>query len=292
MVVDHHLIRLCRDGEQRKEKILLYIFHVPFAYTRFFVCGFFPSPLSPFSHVSVRQTAIYRLCSSEVGRSRSTEALPKFIFVGVCPTSSISVVYSGLRIRRCGDSDRSGKHGRFGFGPAISSHSVETKANIVVLLTLKISGCQTFLQKILVYPSGNRLITSRFIPLRDTSHEKQRKKALCLFVSPSIVRLLFLYSWCNGFLFLQILLFCSLASPRLSLGPSREAPFWQPCSAPPDPMTGGFTVAPSFALQFHKMGSFRRPRPRFMSSPVLSDLPRFQATRQALQLSSNSAWNR
>ncbi|XP_009280730.1 PREDICTED: proline-rich protein 5-like [Aptenodytes forsteri] len=56
-------------------------------------------------------------------------------------------------------------------------------------------------------------------------------------------------------------------------------------------MTGGFTVAPSFALQFHKMGSFRRPRPRFMSSPVLSDLPRFQATRQALQLSSNSAWN-
>ncbi|XP_042647174.1 proline-rich protein 5-like isoform X2 [Tyto alba] len=56
-------------------------------------------------------------------------------------------------------------------------------------------------------------------------------------------------------------------------------------------MTGGFTVAPSFALQFHKMGSFRRPRPRFMSSPVLSDLPRFQAARQALQLSSNSAWN-
>ncbi|KAM6068646.1 proline-rich protein 5-like isoform 3-T5 [Theristicus caerulescens] len=56
-------------------------------------------------------------------------------------------------------------------------------------------------------------------------------------------------------------------------------------------MTGGFTVAPSFALQFHKMGSFRRPRPRFMSSPVLSDLPRFQAARQALQLSSSSAWN-
>uniref|UniRef100_G1ND82 Proline rich 5 like n=1 Tax=Meleagris gallopavo TaxID=9103 RepID=G1ND82_MELGA len=57
-------------------------------------------------------------------------------------------------------------------------------------------------------------------------------------------------------------------------------------------MTGGFTVPPSFALQLHKMGSFRRPRPRFMSSPVLSDLPRFQAARQALQLSSNSAWNR
>ncbi|XP_051477469.1 proline-rich protein 5-like isoform X2 [Apus apus] len=57
-------------------------------------------------------------------------------------------------------------------------------------------------------------------------------------------------------------------------------------------MIGGFTVEPSFALQFHKMGSFRRPRPRFMSSPVLSDLPRFQAARQALQLSSSSAWNR
>ncbi|XP_064513845.1 proline-rich protein 5-like isoform X2 [Pseudopipra pipra] len=56
-------------------------------------------------------------------------------------------------------------------------------------------------------------------------------------------------------------------------------------------MKGGFTVAPSFALQFHRMGSFRRPRPRFMSSPVLSDLPRFQAARQAMQLSSNSAWN-
>ncbi|NXU09033.1 PRR5L protein, partial [Pardalotus punctatus] len=56
-------------------------------------------------------------------------------------------------------------------------------------------------------------------------------------------------------------------------------------------MKGGFTIAPSLALQFHKMGSFRRPRPRFMSSPVLSDLPRFQAARQAMQLSSNSAWN-
>ncbi|XP_071414755.1 proline-rich protein 5-like isoform X1 [Pithys albifrons albifrons] len=56
-------------------------------------------------------------------------------------------------------------------------------------------------------------------------------------------------------------------------------------------MKGGFTIAPSFALRFHKMGSFRRPRPRFMSSPVLSDLPRFQAARQAMQLSSNSAWN-
>ncbi|XP_015414498.1 PREDICTED: proline-rich protein 5-like [Myotis davidii] len=54
-------------------------------------------------------------------------------------------------------------------------------------------------------------------------------------------------------------------------------------------MTRGF--APSLPAEVHKMGSFRRPRPRFMSSPVLSDLPRFQATRQALQLSSNSAWN-
>uniref|UniRef100_A0A8D2PUK6 Proline rich 5 like n=1 Tax=Zosterops lateralis melanops TaxID=1220523 RepID=A0A8D2PUK6_ZOSLA len=56
-------------------------------------------------------------------------------------------------------------------------------------------------------------------------------------------------------------------------------------------MKGRFTIALSFALQSHKMGSFRRPRPRFMSSPVLSDLPRFQAARQAMQLSSNSAWN-
>lgn len=54
-------------------------------------------------------------------------------------------------------------------------------------------------------------------------------------------------------------------------------------------MTRG--LAPSLPAEVHKMGSFRRPRPRFMSSPVLSDLPRFQATRQALQLSSNSAWN-
>ncbi|XP_076970546.1 proline-rich protein 5-like isoform X2 [Tamandua tetradactyla] len=54
-------------------------------------------------------------------------------------------------------------------------------------------------------------------------------------------------------------------------------------------MTRGF--APSLPTEFHKMGSFRRPRPRFMSSPVLSDLPRFQAARQVLQLSSNSAWN-
>lgn len=79
---------------------------------------------------------------------------------------------------------------------------------------------------------------------------------------------------------------------RLMLEPWREEPFWWSCSAPPDPMKGGVTVALSFALQLHKMGSFRRPRPRFMSSPVLSDLPRFQAARQAMQLSSNSAWNR
>ncbi|XP_041131267.1 proline-rich protein 5-like isoform X2 [Polyodon spathula] len=39
------------------------------------------------------------------------------------------------------------------------------------------------------------------------------------------------------------------------------------------------------------MGSFRRPRPRFMSSPVLSDLPRFHAARQALQLNNSTAWN-
>ncbi|XP_070329272.1 proline-rich protein 5-like isoform X2 [Odocoileus virginianus] len=54
-------------------------------------------------------------------------------------------------------------------------------------------------------------------------------------------------------------------------------------------MTRGF--APSLPVEFPKMGSFRRPRPRFMSSPALSDLPRFQAARQARQLSSNSAWN-
>ncbi|XP_059507865.1 proline-rich protein 5-like isoform X2 [Stegostoma tigrinum] len=40
------------------------------------------------------------------------------------------------------------------------------------------------------------------------------------------------------------------------------------------------------------MGSFRRPRPRFLSSPVLSDLPRFHAARQAALLGSNRAWNR
>uniref|UniRef100_A0A8C6S7M7 Si:ch211-147k10.5 n=1 Tax=Neogobius melanostomus TaxID=47308 RepID=A0A8C6S7M7_9GOBI len=39
------------------------------------------------------------------------------------------------------------------------------------------------------------------------------------------------------------------------------------------------------------MGSFRRPRPRFMSSPVLSDLARFYASSSALQLSNTSAWN-
>uniref|UniRef100_A0A7N4P9G5 Proline rich 5 like n=2 Tax=Sarcophilus harrisii TaxID=9305 RepID=A0A7N4P9G5_SARHA len=56
-------------------------------------------------------------------------------------------------------------------------------------------------------------------------------------------------------------------------------------------MTRGSTPTLYLPIEFHKMGSFRRPRPRFMSSPVLSDLPRFQAARQAMQLSSNSAWN-
>nr|XP_012807422.2 proline-rich protein 5-like [Jaculus jaculus] len=51
------------------------------------------------------------------------------------------------------------------------------------------------------------------------------------------------------------------------------------------------SLSPLLPTEFHKMGSFRRPRPRFMSSPVLSELPHFQAARQALQLSSNSTWN-
>ncbi|CAN9499029.1 unnamed protein product [Ophioblennius macclurei] len=40
------------------------------------------------------------------------------------------------------------------------------------------------------------------------------------------------------------------------------------------------------------MGSFRRPRPRFMSSPVLSDLARFHASTPGLQISNNTMWNR
>ncbi|KAK5866763.1 hypothetical protein PBY51_011313 [Eleginops maclovinus] len=40
------------------------------------------------------------------------------------------------------------------------------------------------------------------------------------------------------------------------------------------------------------MGSFRRPRPRFMSSPVLSDLARFHASSPSLQISNTSVWNR
>ncbi|XP_060117830.1 proline-rich protein 5-like [Heteronotia binoei] len=56
-------------------------------------------------------------------------------------------------------------------------------------------------------------------------------------------------------------------------------------------MTKGSTIASPLVFQFQKMGSFRRPRPRFMSSPVLTDLPRFLAARQSLNLSSNSAWN-
>ncbi|XP_034444158.1 proline-rich protein 5-like [Hippoglossus hippoglossus] len=39
------------------------------------------------------------------------------------------------------------------------------------------------------------------------------------------------------------------------------------------------------------MGSFRRPRPRFMSSPVLSDLARFHASSSALHISNTSVWN-
>ncbi|XP_010896473.1 proline-rich protein 5-like [Esox lucius] len=39
------------------------------------------------------------------------------------------------------------------------------------------------------------------------------------------------------------------------------------------------------------MGSFRRPRPRFMSSPVLTDLARFHASTPGLQLSNTSVWN-
>ncbi|XP_075044430.1 proline-rich protein 5-like isoform X2 [Mixophyes fleayi] len=57
-------------------------------------------------------------------------------------------------------------------------------------------------------------------------------------------------------------------------------------------MTGSQTLLPYFAVPFNKMGSFRRPRPRFMSSPALSDLPRFYAGRQAVQLNSSAMWNR
>ncbi|XP_056383875.1 proline-rich protein 5-like isoform X6 [Hyla sarda] len=60
---------------------------------------------------------------------------------------------------------------------------------------------------------------------------------------------------------------------------------------PPARMTGSQTLLPYFTVQFSKMGSFRRPRPRFMSSPALSDLPRFYAGRQAVQLNSSAVWN-
>ncbi|KAG8546862.1 hypothetical protein GDO81_029682 [Engystomops pustulosus] len=56
-------------------------------------------------------------------------------------------------------------------------------------------------------------------------------------------------------------------------------------------MTGSQTLLPYFTVQFNKMGSFRRPRPRFMSSPALSDLPRFYAGRQSVQLNSSAMWN-
>ncbi|KAK7814972.1 hypothetical protein U0070_024315, partial [Myodes glareolus] len=86
-----------------------------------------------------------------------------------------------------------------------------------------------------------------------------------------------------------------LRDPRSSIGRSLFRA-WPETSGPEDTaqssprlMTRG--LAPLLPVEFHKMGSFRRPRPRFMSSPVLSELPRFQAAQQALQLSSNSAWN-
>uniref|UniRef100_A0A3Q4GUW7 Proline rich 5 like n=1 Tax=Neolamprologus brichardi TaxID=32507 RepID=A0A3Q4GUW7_NEOBR len=49
----------------------------------------------------------------------------------------------------------------------------------------------------------------------------------------------------------------------------------------------GFAIQPASI-----MGSFRRPRPRFMSSPVLSDLTRFHASTPALQISNITVWNR
>lgn len=58
-------------------------------------------------------------------------------------TSSISVVYLGLHIHLYGDDDQSAKYRHFVFGLAITSHSVENKTHIKVLLTLKISGYQT-----------------------------------------------------------------------------------------------------------------------------------------------------
>ncbi|XP_068115604.1 proline-rich protein 5-like isoform X2 [Hyperolius riggenbachi] len=56
-------------------------------------------------------------------------------------------------------------------------------------------------------------------------------------------------------------------------------------------MTGSQTLLPYFTEQLNKMGSFKRPRPRFMSSPALSDLPRFYASRQVVQLNSSAMWN-
>ncbi|XP_053142258.1 proline-rich protein 5-like isoform X3 [Hemicordylus capensis] len=76
-----------------------------------------------------------------------------------------------------------------------------------------------------------------------------------------------------------------LGQIKAYFGTTLPAPF------PSESMTKGSTLVSPLVFQFQKMGSFRRPRPRFMSSPVLTDLPRFLATRQSLQLNSNSAWN-
>lgn len=92
------------------------------------------------------------------------------------------------------------------FGLAITSHSVENKTNIKVLLTLKISGCQTSCRSSLFYPFCNELITSGFIPLHNTSQKK--KKALCLsvhlfFHCSSFVPLCFLFSFSSFYYFIQ-----------------------------------------------------------------------------------------
>lgn len=96
-------------------------------------------------------------------------------------------------------------------------------------------------------------------------------------------------------------LFLSLATGWILTGKEKNSPsvldklnplvsFLGPST--PESMTKNSSAAPPLVSQLQKMGSCRKPRPRFMSSPVLTDLPRFLAARQSLQFTSNTAWNK
>lgn len=171
----------------RKEKILLYIFHVQLSYTTFLFGFFFSSsllsPTSPFSKLPTTSTACIRLKWEDFKVQKLWQSFfvvciqaNFFYFCGVLGATYSSIWRWWSEWKICAFCIWPSNY--FLFCRKQNKHKSPVYSQNIWLSDL-------FCRSSLLYPFCNGLITSGFTPLHNTS----QKKALCLFVFSSIVHL-------------------------------------------------------------------------------------------------------